>query len=71
MHRCREVRRMFLGQGKKVLKRASESSIPSFFDREAASSLLWQFLEEPRHLPPEVSRRVGHGRAVHGHNAAL
>ena len=33
-------------QGRKVMKRASESSIPSFFDKEAASSLLWQFLEE-------------------------
>eukprot|EP00439_Symbiodinium_sp_Y106_P005559 s6183_g1.t1 len=35
------------GGKKKVLKRASESSIPSFFEREAASSLLWQFLEDP------------------------
>ncbi|CAE7571732.1 KCNB2 [Symbiodinium natans] len=40
------------GQGsRKVMKRASESSIPSFFDKEAASSLLWQFLEDPDSSP--------------------
>ncbi|CAE7693225.1 KCNB2, partial [Symbiodinium pilosum] len=34
-------------KGSAKIRRTSESSIPSFFEKEAASSRLWQFLEDP------------------------